>query len=185
MADDLDLEAGLPSPSSALLSLLLLPPTPRDDGNDEDDIIGSSSSFPSSGNCSQSGRAAGRDGGPRSSRAMQKGSGRGGRFGEGKQQRNRQTLFFFRMAFSGFFFEDKITPLSGIDHNSYGFFFEFKGYSNFQPRPQYKKNARNGTRRMVVASYCETLRILRNINFNVPLYDTLSENYWRHQLYFT
>ena len=88
MADDLDLEARLPSPSSALPYLLLLPPTPRDDDNDEDDIIGSSSSFPSSGNCSQSGRAAGRDGGPRSSRAMQKGSGRrGGRFGEGKRRR--------------------------------------------------------------------------------------------------
>jgi hypothetical protein len=24
---------------------------------------------------------------------------------------------------------------------------------------------------MVVASYCETLRIMRNMNFNVPLYD--------------
>jgi len=28
-------------------------------------------------------------------------------------------------------------------------------------------------RQMVVASYCETLRILRNVNFNVPLYDTV------------
>jgi len=26
---------------------------------------------------------------------------------------------------------------------------------------------------MVAALYCETLRILRNINFNVPLYDTV------------
>jgi hypothetical protein len=25
---------------------------------------------------------------------------------------------------------------------------------------------------MVVASYCETVRILRNMNFNVPLYET-------------
>jgi len=34
---------------------------------------------------------------------------------------------------------------------------------------------------MVVASYCETLRILRNMNFNVPLYDTVTvlQNYWR------
>ena len=33
---------------------------------------------------------------------------------------------------------------------------------------------------MVAASYCETLRILRNMNFNVPHYDALySENCWR------
>ena len=35
---------------------------------------------------------------------------------------------------------------------------------------------------MVVASYCETLRILRNMNFNVPLYETglyRTPNYWR------
>ena len=27
---------------------------------------------------------------------------------------------------------------------------------------------------MVVASYCETLKFLRNMNFNIPLYDTPS-----------
>jgi len=30
-------------------------------------------------------------------------------------------------------------------------------------------------RRMVVASYCEILRILRNMNLNVPLYNILQK----------
>jgi hypothetical protein len=34
-------------------------------------------------------------------------------------------------------------------------------------------------RRMVVTSYCETLRILRNMNFKLPLYDTVHRNFWR------
>ena len=43
----------------------------------------------------------------------------------------------------------------------------------FSQRPQYIKMRRNETRRMVAASYCETLRILRNMNFNIPLCDTV------------
>ena len=35
---------------------------------------------------------------------------------------------------------------------------------------------------MVGASYDETLRMLRNINFNVPLFDTVSENYFAGDL---
>jgi hypothetical protein len=43
---------------------------------------------------------------------------------------------------------------------------------------------------MVVASYCETLRILCNMNFNVPLYETWLYRSPKtiggiHQLYFT
>jgi hypothetical protein len=37
-----------------------------------------------------------------------------------------------------------------------------------------------------VASYCETLRILRNMNFNVPLYDSAPKTIGGiHQLYLT
>jgi hypothetical protein len=33
------------------------------------------------------------------------------------------------------------TPLSGIDHNSYGFFFGIRAMLIFSRRPQYIKNA--------------------------------------------
>ena len=65
------------------------------------------------------------------------------------------------------------TPLSGIYHNSYVFFFELRAMLIFSWRPQYIKTHRNGTRLMVAASYCETLRMLCNINFNIHLYNTV------------
>ena len=34
-------------------------------------------------------------------------------------------------------------------------------------------------RRMVVALFCETLRILGYMNFNAPLYDTVLQKHWR------
>ena len=36
---------------------------------------------------------------------------------------------------------------------------------------------------MVVASYCETLKFLRNMNFNIPLYDTLPSMVLRKLLF--
>jgi len=55
------------------------------------------------------------------------------------------------------------------------FFLWIKGGANFQlTTPVHKKRVL--IRRVewyVVASHCETLRVLRNMNFNVPLYDTV------------
>ena len=54
------------------------------------------------------------------------------------------------------------------------FFLSIKGWANFKlTTPVHKKTRLDETRRMVVASYCETLKFLSNMNFNIPLYDTL------------